>query len=81
MECGHTCGIDRHKRQADRTLLFEYTCVISPVTRDCVGCHHAKCNNDAKCNKVITFCVYPVQLNDLRFNYILRFYYIFRCTG
>ena len=24
-------------------------------------CHHAKCNNDAKCNKVITFCVYPVQ--------------------
>ena len=26
MECGHTCGIDRHKRQADRTLLFEYIC-------------------------------------------------------
>ena len=25
MECGHRCGIDRHKRQADRTLLFEYT--------------------------------------------------------
>ena len=24
MECGHTCGIDRHKRQADITLLFEY---------------------------------------------------------
>ena len=24
MKCGHTCGIDRHKRQADRTLLFEY---------------------------------------------------------
>ena len=24
VECGHTCGIDRHKRQADRTLLFEY---------------------------------------------------------
>ena len=24
MECGHTCGIDRHKRQADKTLLFEY---------------------------------------------------------
>ena len=24
MECGHTCGIDRQKRQADRTLLFEY---------------------------------------------------------
>ena len=20
MECGHRCGIDRHKRQADRTL-------------------------------------------------------------
>ena len=26
MECGHTLGIDRHKRQADRTLLFEYIC-------------------------------------------------------
>ena len=26
-----------------------------------VLCHHAKCNNDAKCNKFITFCVYPVQ--------------------
>ena len=24
MECGHTYRIDRHKRQADRTLLFEY---------------------------------------------------------
>ena len=24
MECGRTCGIDRHKRLADRTLLFEY---------------------------------------------------------
>ena len=24
MECGHTCGIDKHKRQADRTLFFEY---------------------------------------------------------
>ena len=24
IECGHTCGIDRHKRKADRTLLFEY---------------------------------------------------------
>ena len=24
MACGHTYGIDRHKRQADRTLLFEY---------------------------------------------------------
>ena len=24
MECGHRCGTDRHKRQADRTLLFEY---------------------------------------------------------
>ena len=24
MECGHICGIDRHKRHADRTLLFEY---------------------------------------------------------
>ena len=25
------------------------------------ACHHAKCNNDAKCNKFITFCVYSVQ--------------------
>ena len=24
MACGHTYAIDRHKRQADRTLLFEY---------------------------------------------------------
>ena len=24
MECGHICEIDRPKRQADRTLLFEY---------------------------------------------------------
>ena len=24
MECGHTCGIERHKHKADRTLLFEY---------------------------------------------------------
>ena len=24
MKCRHTCGIDRYKRQADRTLLFEY---------------------------------------------------------
>ena len=24
MECRHTCEIDRHKRQADITLLFEY---------------------------------------------------------
>ena len=24
MECGHAYGIDRHKCQADRTLLFEY---------------------------------------------------------
>ena len=24
MECGHAYGIDRYKRQAGRTLLFEY---------------------------------------------------------
>ena len=23
IECGNICGIDRHKHQADRTLLFE----------------------------------------------------------
>ena len=30
MEFGHTCGIDRYKRQVDRTLLFEY---ISGIVR------------------------------------------------
>ena len=28
MECEHTCEIDIHKRQADRTLLFEYICLF-----------------------------------------------------
>ena len=29
MECIHTFGIDRRKRQADIALLFEYKCAIA----------------------------------------------------
>ena len=31
IECGNICGIDRHKHQADRTLLFEYIFCLSLV--------------------------------------------------
>ena len=35
MECEHSCGIDTHKRQADRTLLFEYIINFSSFSEKC----------------------------------------------